>query len=202
MVQQGQSLPLGLESGYYTLGIHPWLNNFQGYAAYDRVLLLGQVHNPHSAFPQDTEQLVASDLTAMLLDERIQGRSWGGCVLILRFSQSMENQPVQAIRPSAEYRGVVFHFIYQSYFQGATQPLLHGKQQQPHRYIRKKALLRAFFFKEFENFSKLGVNRFTGIHRLAHVPVQHALEKPLDCLEHVGRLGFIRYVISVADVAQ
>jgi hypothetical protein len=81
------------------------------------------VHYPHSALTQDTEQLVASDLTAMLLKNCIQRRRWGGFVFSLWLSQSMENQLVQAIGFSAEYRGLVFHFVYQSYL---AQPMPPG----------------------------------------------------------------------------
>jgi len=64
MVHQGESLALGLEARNDALGTHPQLDDFEGDAAADRLLLLCHVNRPTAAFADLLEQLVTPDAVA------------------------------------------------------------------------------------------------------------------------------------------
>ena len=64
MIHQRQGLPLRLKAGDHLLGVHPQLDDLQGHQPLEGTLLLGQVDDPEAAFPEHTQQLVASDATA------------------------------------------------------------------------------------------------------------------------------------------
>src|SRR5262249_19909017 len=57
----GQRLPLGLEASDYLAAVHAGLNDLEGDAAFDRLLLLGHVNQSHAALADQFEQLVRTD---------------------------------------------------------------------------------------------------------------------------------------------
>ena len=104
MIQQSQGLAFGLEAGHHAFGIHTRLNHLQGHTAFDRLLLFGQVHDPHATLAQDLEQLIPSDLVAVLFEDGVQrGGGPGSSICFVRLSQGVEDQPVQAIGSSAKH---------------------------------------------------------------------------------------------------
>ena len=70
MVHEGQRLPLGLEAGDDSLGVHAQLDNLERHSAADGLLLLGHVHRPAAAFPDLLEEFVGTDPVSGLLGER------------------------------------------------------------------------------------------------------------------------------------
>src|SRR6185436_18316246 len=61
MIHEGQGLTLGFEPGDDVSGIHPQLDNLQGNAATNGLLLLSHIYDAATPFPKSLEQFVASD---------------------------------------------------------------------------------------------------------------------------------------------
>jgi len=78
MVQQGQRLAFGFEPGDDLLGIHTRLDDFECYLAFDRLLLLGQIHYAVTTFTQDLQQFIGTNLLTRLYHRataRLTGRA-------------------------------------------------------------------------------------------------------------------------------
>jgi len=73
MIQPGKCLLLGLESRHDPLGVHAGLDDLQGDQTPDRILLFGQVYDPHAPFTQDPNDTIALDVRVQLLDDIIFG---------------------------------------------------------------------------------------------------------------------------------
>ena len=79
MIHQRQGLPLGIEAGNDTLGIHAQLDDFQGHPAADGVFLLGHVNDAAATFADLLQQFVRPDVRAQAFQGRrhLSGRLRG-----------------------------------------------------------------------------------------------------------------------------
>ena len=78
VVHHGKRLTLSFKAGNHLTAVHSWLNDLQGHATFNRMRLLGHVHDPHAAFADLLEQLVGADLGAGTLARRLvdSGCNW------------------------------------------------------------------------------------------------------------------------------
>jgi hypothetical protein len=79
MVHEGQGLALGLKTRDDLPGVHAQLDDLEGDAAMDRLLLLGHIDHSAAAFTDLLEELVAADAVSGLFDRK--ARSAGGGLL-------------------------------------------------------------------------------------------------------------------------
>jgi hypothetical protein len=74
VVHHGQGLAFRLEASDDLGAIHAWLDDLQGHAAADRLLLIGHVDNAHAALADLLQELVAANARARSFSKRV-----GGC---------------------------------------------------------------------------------------------------------------------------
>ncbi len=90
MIHHGQRLAFRLEAGDDLFGVHAQLDDLERHAAADGLLLLGHVNGAATAFADFLQQLVAIDVIASLLGERLdhlpvrRGRRLDGHIRIER----------------------------------------------------------------------------------------------------------------------
>ena len=70
MVHQRQSLPFGFEPGDDRFGVHAQLDDFEGDAAADGLLLFGHIDHAAAAFADLLQQFVVADAVAGLFGQR------------------------------------------------------------------------------------------------------------------------------------
>src|SRR5262249_34901131 len=78
VVHQGQRLPLGLEAGDDLGAVPAGLDDLEGDAAADRMLLLGQVDRAHAPLADLLEELVWADAAAGAFRARLRRDGPGG----------------------------------------------------------------------------------------------------------------------------
>jgi hypothetical protein len=61
MRHQRECLAFGLEARQYLLRVHSKLDDLQGNASLDRLLLFGEVHHSHAAFAEHLQKAIRSD---------------------------------------------------------------------------------------------------------------------------------------------
>src|SRR5262245_48741204 len=66
MIHQGQRLPLRLKACNHTLRVHPRLNDLEGDATADRLLLFGDENDPASSLSNFVQKFVPADPVSRL----------------------------------------------------------------------------------------------------------------------------------------
>jgi hypothetical protein len=64
MIHHRQRLPFLLEAGNHPVGVHAFLDDFQGHPALHRLFLLCQKHRAHAALAEFLQELVWADARA------------------------------------------------------------------------------------------------------------------------------------------
>jgi hypothetical protein len=88
VVHERERLAFGFESGHYFARIHADLDQLESHPAVHRLLLFGQPHLPHTAFPNQLQQLIVADddacrgiATCRVEQGRSRFRQVFGCVV-------------------------------------------------------------------------------------------------------------------------